>query len=52
MVPLDLSCERGFSFRNDDWAVKEEVSCCFDILTAVTNWGYTVLEVAPEFVIT
>ena len=31
-------------------AVKEEVSCCFNILTTVTHRGYTVLKVVPEFV--
>ena len=33
-------------------AVKEEVSCCINILNAITHWKYTVLKVVPEFVIT
>ena len=24
-------------------AVNEEVSCCFNILTAITHWGYATL---------
>ena len=31
--------------------VKEEVSCCFNILTAITHWGYRVLKIVPEFAI-
>ena len=33
-------------------AVKEEVSYCFSILTAIAHWGYTVLKFVPDFVIT
>ena len=33
-------------------AVKEEMGCCFDILTESTYKGYTVLKVVSEFVIT
>ena len=49
---LDLSCEGGFFLDNDDWGSEGESELLFNILTAITHWGYTVLKVVPEFVIT
>ena len=33
------------------WAVKEELGCCFTILTTNTYTTYTALKAVPKFVI-
>ena len=49
---FDLSCKKGSSLHNDDWAVKEKVSCSFNILIVSTLRRYTVLKAVSKHLIT
>ena len=48
---LTYLVKQGFSGTMMIWAAKEEKSCCFNFLTVKTHWGYTVLNIVPEFVV-